>query len=227
MKFVFQVIISLIVFSQIFSCASYKESRTDKYFQNWKSKVINMHNYAINKNGIVQNLIDLELCINDTEANTLKKHFPKLEFFIVQEKVLTYTLTILPKYGIELFIPEESSHFKLNSKRIIKNIPLCTQSGLFPLVAFNKYKRKTTGKLKYGFGVLSEGKNINTAKALLDSHHSVIDYNIPKRISKILLNDSQNTALVYTSTTYESSIKRYRRNDSGWEFDKLIYAEME
>ncbi len=172
-------------------------------------------------------LIDLELCSTDqTQVDLVKRDFPKLAYEIFQEFVEIHTVSVLPEYKGDLFDYDFNPEYT-GDTATYQYIPACPQGALLPLMELKKYRKQTAGKLKYGFGSISEGRNTGNARAILESHYSVVNYVIPKRIEKVIMSENEKAALLYVSTTYRYLVKRYLKTAGVWEFDEILYYTIE
>ncbi len=223
----FRTITTLLILTLLLSCAGYREKRTDRLFEQWRLEVEAIRKTTVITDESTRQLIDLELCSTDqTQVDLVKRDFPKLAYEIFQEFVEIHTVSVMPEYKGDLFDYDFNPKYKGDTVTY-RYLPACPQGALLPLVELKKYRKQTSGELKYGFGSISEGRNRGNARAVLESHHSVVNYVIPKRIEKIIRSEDEKAALVFISTTYRFMVKRYLKTAGVWEFDEVLYSTIE
>jgi len=205
----------------LISCKASKETNTDKFFEKWEQD--SKKNSEITSTSELENsikeIVQNELCTN---GEIYVKRFPKLKYFITQEKIKVSISENLPINTISLL--KEKFVFV---DSLFYNQISCNDNFLKPLILTNDYKKKALGKLKYGFGSSSYGKNEENARVLLDCHHSSKYFTLPYKIENITFNKSVDSAIVSTSSIYHTYGKLYIKENESWKFKNEIWHLVE
>ena len=205
------------------SCMVKKEMRIDEYFEKWHKKSRSMADIKpqddLERN--INELSKLVFCSFDSSDNAkLRQSYPKLQYQVFQGEISVTKAVELPD-------PLTSDPIAVFKDSTFVNRTTCSNSQLAALIVFDEYKNVTGRRLRPGFGSSYQGRNNEKARTLLASHHSAKYFTIPFEISSIVINESLDSAIVYTSTTYEYFAKRYIKDDAEWRVDTLLYHLME
>jgi hypothetical protein len=213
----------------LISCNTTKEIKTDAYFNKWQNETIKiLKKKTSNKiENALKEIGSFEFCgyyKNESNKNVYKP-FPKLKYFLMQEKI---NVTVIERLkgsillaGIEKNTTKPT--FDIVSKdSLYENLSICNETHLQPLIVTKPYQKKMLGKLKYGFGSVQSGENKDNAKAILESHHSSTSYKIPYNINMITFNKAIDSAVVETSSTYNSYLILYTKKSDSWQTRKEI-----
>jgi hypothetical protein len=211
----------IILFFLLISCKASKEVNTDKFFEKWEkdSKNISEINSISKLENSIKEIVQNELCQN---FEIYVKRFPKLKYFITQEKIKISMSENLPVNTISLL--QEKFVFV---DSLFYNRINCNNNFLKPLILTDENKKKVLGKLKYGFGSSSDGINEDNARVLLDSHHSSKYFTLPYKIENITFNKSIDSAIVSTVSIYDDYGKLYIKENESWKFKSEIWHLVE
>jgi hypothetical protein len=209
------------------SCRTSKEIKTDNFFEKWDkaSKKYSEKKSTSELENALSEIVANELCKND-DGNY--KNFPKLKYFITQDKIKV-SMSENFKAKIALYSGKVDNYSILLDEKfkfvdsIFYNRINCNNNFLKPLILTSEYKKKALGKLKYGFGSFSYGKNEDNARVLLDCHHSSKYFTIPYKIENITFNESIDSAMVSTSSIYDGYGKLYIKENESWKFKKELW----
>lgn len=205
----------------LISCKASKEINTDKFFEKWErnSEKISENKSNSKLENAIREIIQNELCGND---EIYAKRFSKLKYFITQEKIKVSMSENLPLNTISLLKEKFVFVDSLFYNRIN-----CKNDFLKPLILTQEYKKKALGKLKYGFGSSSYGKNEDNARVLLDSHYSSKYFTLPYKIENVTFNKSIDSAIVSAVSTYHSYGKLYIKENESWKFRNELWHLVE
>lgn len=205
------------------SCLVKKEMRIDEYFEEWHNKSRSVAKVKpqgdLERN--INELTEFVFCTFGSNDNSkLRQSYPKLKYQVLQGKISVTKVVELPN-------SLTSAPTELFKDSTFVNRTTCSNSKLAALLVFDEYKNVTGRRLRPGFGSSDQGRNNEKARVLLASHHSAKYYTIPFEISSIVINEPLDSAIVYTSTTYEYFAKRCIKDDEKWRVDTLLYHLME
>lgn len=222
--------LSIIVLS--FSCTSSREISLNRFFSKWEHDSEILFNKRISKELEIDinQIATLELCENSKEDSYV--NYPKLKYSILQENIkvslserLIQTLNQLDfnnqkklsDFEEKIIFSDSIFNYKIN----------CSSNSLKPLILTNEYKKKINGKLKNGLGSLASGKNNENARAILEAHHTSNYHTLKYKINAIKLNQRIDSALIETSTIYDSYGKLYVKENNTWKLNKEVYHLVE
>lgn len=215
----------LIFFIFLLSCKSrrtdaYKSKKIDNFFTKWERKSNLISDAKIT--GLeydIKKLSEAVLCEDKSDYyNRARKEFPNLRYRILQGSIDISVFDYLGNFdSFEFFMLFAIKNY------VIDNRAKCHNNKMTSLIVLNKkYKNKVFGKLKYGFGSFSEGKNKDNARAILENHHSSKNYGVSYGINEICINKSADTAVVKSSSVYSHYTDLYIKTNGKWEFKKNL-----
>jgi hypothetical protein len=213
------------------SCKTSRERKTNIFFEKWEQ---DSQNYLKQKStskleNALSDILSNELCENQDDSYN---NFPKLKYFIIQEKIkVSMSENFKAKIAMH-FIKSTDLSILMDEKfkfvdSLFYNRINCNNKSLIPLVLTSEYRKKALGKLKYGFGSFSYGKNKDNARVLLDCHHSSKYFTMPYKIGIITFNASIDSAIVETSSIYDGYGKLYTKENLSWRLNKELYHLVE
>lgn len=217
----------LFIILLLISCKASKEIKTDKFFEKWEqdSKKFSERKPASELEKALSEIVSIELCKND---QGYYNDFPKLKYFVVQEKI---KVSMSENFRAEMALHSgkyDNFDILVDEKfkfvdSIFYNRINCNNNYLKPLIFTSEYRKKALGKLRYGFGSSSFGRNKDNARVLLDSRYEKKYYGTPYRIENVRFNESIDSAMVSTASKFDGYGKLYIKENESWKFKKEIW----
>jgi len=219
-----RTLLTILIFSIFFfSCRVYKEKKIEKFYKKWEEDTAIINSQKLNTpiEKAVQDIIEIELCKNQAKKlQHLKKDFPKLKYQVLQDRVKVIYAKHFKKeeYGTGYY--HEKNIFKDSLFQVTTK---CNHNDFKLLILKDKYKRKVSGRLKYGFGSYGKKRSKASARTILENHHTSPNYHeLSLKINYLIFNKALDSMMTYMASVYNEWKNLYVKKNGKWVFVKEL-----